>query len=114
MDVFFRNKALLRVCSESAKMDKAFGQKTAARLRQRLMELRAADTLADLSHLPPARCHELTQDRAGQFSVDLDHPRRLIFIPADDPVPLRSDGGVDRKRVKQVEVIEITDPHPRK
>ena len=51
-------------------MEKHFGAKKAGKLKQRLMELGAADTLADISHLPPARCHELTGKDAGTFSVD--------------------------------------------
>jgi len=75
------------------------------------MELGAAETLADISHLPPARCHELTEKDAGTFSVDLEHPYRLLFISADDPVPLLADGGIDRKQVKEIEIIEIKDTH---
>ncbi len=63
-----------------------------------------------LQRLPP-RCHELGGDRVGQFSVDLDHPYRLLFIPADEPVPYREDGGIDLERVKEIEIIEIADTH---
>ena len=75
------------------------------------MELKSFDTLADISHLPPARCHELTGDRAGQLSVDLVHPHRLIFIPDHDPVPEKPDGGLDRAKVTKVLVLEVCDPH---
>ncbi len=95
-------------------MKKQLGQKMAVKLQQRLMELRGADSLADLSHLPPTRCHEESHNRAGQFSVDLEHPMRLIFIPANEPVPRKSDGGIDRTQVTQVEILEITDPHPKR
>ena len=71
-------------------MVKHFGAKNACKLKQRMMELGAADTLADISYLPPARCHELTGKDASIFSVDLEHPYRLLFISADDPVPLFS------------------------
>ena len=114
MEIFFRTRQLQRVCSEEREMKKQLGQKMAAKLQQRLMELRGAGSLADLSYLPPARCHELLQDRAGQFSVDLEHPMRLIFIPAHDPVPKKPDGGIDRARVAAIEIIEITDPHPKR
>lgn len=95
-------------------MSKVLGQQMATKLKQRLMELRAADSLAEISHLPPARCHEESQNRAGQFSVDLAHPMRLIFIPANDPVPRKADGGVDRSQVTEIEIIEIVDPHPKR
>jgi plasmid maintenance system killer protein len=92
-------------------MKRQLGQKNASKLKQRLMELKAADTLADISHLPPARCHELTGKDAGTFSVDLEHPYRLLFISADDPVHLLADGGIDRIQVKEIEIIEIKDTH---
>ena len=75
------------------------------------MELRAADTLADISTLPPARCHQLTGHRAGQFAVDVQHPFRLIFEPAHDPVPRKHDGGIDLTRVTAVRILEVTDYH---
>ncbi|PKN04794.1 MAG: killer suppression protein [Deltaproteobacteria bacterium HGW-Deltaproteobacteria-9] len=92
-------------------MVKHLGAKNTRKLKQRLMELGAADTLADISHLPPVRCHELTGKDAGIFSVDVEHPYRLLFMSADDPVPLLADGGIDRKQVKEIEIIEIKDTH---
>ncbi len=92
-------------------MVKELGTKRAAKLKQRLMELRAADTLSVISHLPPPRCHELSGKESGIFSVDLEHPYRLLFIPADDPIPLRADGGIDREQVREIEILEIRDTH---
>ncbi|MCD6526848.1 MAG: hypothetical protein J7K75_07665 [Desulfuromonas sp.] len=92
-------------------MRKHYGLTMARKLQQRLMELSAADTLADISYLPPPRCHELTGNRVGQFSVDLLHPHRLLFVPANEPVPTRDDGGVDLKLVTEVEIIAIVDTH---
>ena len=75
------------------------------------MELRAAQTLADMSRLPPARCHELGLDRKGQLSVDLAHPYRLIFMPDHDPVPAKPDGGLDWTEVTRVLIVEVVDTH---
>ena len=111
MDIYFSTKKLQKICSQEKEMNKALGAKCAEKLKQRMMELRAADALSDISHLPPPRCHELFGERSGQFSVDLEQPHRLLFIPANDPVPLLEDGGIDRKRVTEIEIIEITDPH---
>ncbi|HAR49515.1 killer suppression protein [Smithella sp. SCADC] len=111
MKIYFRTGKLQKICSQEREMVKYFGAKKTGKLKQRLMELGAADTLADISHLPPARCHELTGKDAGTFSIDLEHPYRLLFISADDPVPLLADGGIDRKQVKEIEIIEIKDTH---
>jgi len=54
----------------------------ARQLRQQLDDRRAAPALEVRRNLP-GRCHELRGDRAGQLAVDLVHPYRLIFEPAD-------------------------------
>ncbi|MGD8453009.1 MAG: type II toxin-antitoxin system RelE/ParE family toxin [Phycisphaerae bacterium] len=111
MEVSFASRSMQKVCSIAKEAHRKWGSAVARRLQQRLMELRAAETLADISHLPPARCHELTGDRAGQISVDLAHPYRLIFVPDHDPVPQKPDGGLDRASVTKVLVLEVCDPH---
>ena len=71
----------------------------------------AAQCLEDLRHLPGPRIHELKGDRKGQFSADLTHPLRLIFIPGNDPSPLKPDGGWDWTGITIIEIQEITDTH---
>ena len=92
-------------------MRAAYGKPLAERLQQRLAEFQAADTLDDISRLPPARCHELSQDRKGQLAVDLVHPKRLIFEPDHNPLPCKPDGGLDWSQVTRILVIEIIDYH---
>ena len=100
-----------KTCSKEKEMKKCYGAELSKKLQQRLMELRAARSLADISFLPPPRCHEMTGKLAGHFTVDLKHPYRLLFVPADDPVPRKNDGGIDRTRVTAIEIIEIRDTH---
>ena len=111
MRVFFRTNKLQKICSRSAVARKELGTKGAQKLQQRLMELSAAESLHDISRLPPPRCHELTGNRRGQISVDLEHPYRLLFIPANDPVPRGSDGGLCWPEVTEIEIIAIADTH---
>jgi proteic killer suppression protein len=111
MLIFFRSKKLQKICSQQREMQKQRGPGMARKLQQRMMELKAAETLADISHLPPPRCHELTCNRGGQFSVDLEHPYRLLFIPAHNPVPHREGGGIDLEQVTEIEIIDIEDTH---
>lgn len=113
MIVYFSTNKLSKQCSEEKTMQKAYGPKMAKKLAQRLAELRAAVALSDISHLPPPRLHELT-NRDGVFSVDLEHPMRLLFIPANDPVPKKPDGGIDRDQVTEIEIIAIEDTHDAK
>lgn len=111
MVIYFGTRKLEKMGSQDREMIRQLGANGAKKLKQRLMELQAADVLSDISHLPPARCHQLTGKEAGIFSVDLEHPYRLLFIPADDPVPMCEDGGIDTKRVREIEIIDIRDTH---
>ncbi len=111
MEVRFVTRSTQKACSSEKEMCRRWGAALAQRLQQRLAELVAADSLDDISRLPPARCHELKGDRAGQLSVDLVHPRRLIFEPDDDPIPRKDDGGLDWTQVTKVVVLEVCDTH---
>ena len=111
MEIYFKSRKLQKICSDEREGIKKLGDKCAKKIRQRLIELKAADCLADISHLPPARLHELTGDRKGTYSVDLLHPYRLIFEAADEPLPLLKTGGLDKTKVCEVLIIEIADTH---
>jgi len=111
MKIYFKTKKLAKICSNEKESVKAVGDKNSRRLLQRMMELKAADTLDDISSLPPARCHELSGNRKRQFSVDINRNYRLLFISANDPVPEKDDGGLDKNRITEVEIIEIEDTH---
>ncbi|WP_419934156.1 killer suppression protein [Candidatus Palauibacter sp.] len=79
-------------------------------MRRRLDDLRAADNLEVMRGLP-GRCHELRGQRAGVLSLDLHHPYRLLFEPADEPVPRKVDGGLDWGRVVAVRILGVEDTH---
>lgn len=110
MQVSYQSKKLQKVCNKEKEGVRALGLGCARKLQQRLAELAAAEVLSDISYLPPPRCHELT-NRGGVFSVDLQHPYRLLFIPANEPVPRKLDGGIDLTQVTEVEIISIEDTH---
>ncbi len=65
MRIFFKTKTLQKTCSEAKEAIKRLGTKRGLKLQQRMMELQAAATLADISRVPPARCHELKKNRKG-------------------------------------------------
>ena len=108
MEIAFETERLARLCNSQAALDRAYGAACAKRLRQRLQELEAVESLADMVF---GRPHELKGNRTGQLSVDLVHPLRLIFRPTAQPAPTKTDGGLDRSKVKSVTIIEVTDPH---
>lgn len=109
MEVSFANQKLQKLFNNASKLRGEFGPKCADKIRRRLDQLEAAECLDDLRNLPGARCHELTADRDGQLAVDLEHPKRLIFVPNHEPVPVGTNGGIDWQQVTRV--LEIVDYH---
>lgn len=81
------------------------------RFMQRLEEIRASNTLAILRTLPQARCHALKGNYKGKFAVNLDYPYRLIFEPANNPIPKLEDGGLDLNQITSVRILTIVDYH---
>ena len=80
-------------------------------MRARLDELADADTLAVMRSLPQSYCHELTADRKGQLAVKLDKGYRMVFEVANDPIPLKTDGGLDWNRVTAVRVLKLAEDY---
>ncbi len=80
----------------------------ARELRTRLSELQAAPSVLQLV---TGRPHPLRGVRDGQFAVDLDGGRRLVFQPSDVPPPTRDDGGIAWERVSAIEIVFIGDYH---
>jgi toxin HigB-1 len=87
VEISFTNKKLAKTCSSAKQMQAEHGKRMAEKIQQRLFELQAADTLADMRNLPGARCHELKGNLAGILAVDLVHPDRLVFSPDHDQDP---------------------------
>lgn len=110
MNVIFVSNKFERECNEQRLLVKKHGSIRAKKIRLRLDDLSAANNLEELRHAP-GRCHELTGDRSGQLSMDLDHPYRLIFEPANEPIPRKDDGGLDWTKVTAVQIIGVEDTH---
>jgi plasmid maintenance system killer protein len=107
--VSFEDADLAETCRNERELRKRHGVVRARKIQQRLKDLSAAETLADMRYLP-GRCHELHGDLAGQLSLDLDHPYRLLFRPDGDPEP-GPGGGLDWAAVSTVVVAGIVDTH---
>ncbi len=110
MDIVFQTTKLAKSCNSDKDRVIEFGPERAKRLGRRLDQMRAASSLQVFKAVH-ARCHPLIGDRAGQWSADLDHPYRLIFEIADEPIPEDEHGNIDLSKVRKVRVIEIADTH---
>jgi len=111
MDIVFKSAKLRKLANERKHRDRRLGIEMSGKLGQRLDQLYAAPTLDDMPKIGRGRCHELTGNRAGTLSLDLVHPYRLIFEPADEPVPRKPDGGLDWERVTRIRILEVADTH---
>lgn len=78
--------------------EKSYGSKMAQKIHQRIDEITAAESVEMLVKYHIGRCHALSQNREGQFAMDLVHPYRLIF---------EKQG----KDIQIVNVLEIVDYH---
>ena len=97
-------------CISQKEAQRACGPKNAKQLAKRLDDLKAAANLFVMYRLP-GKCHSLSKDRAGQDAVHLDGGYRLIFEPANDPLPRNADGAVDPSQVTAIRIVSIEDYH---
>ena len=110
MELLFGSARFEKQCNSDRELVRKFGHERAKVLRRRLDQLRAAENLDAMRSLS-GRCHELTGDRAGILSIDLDGPYRLLFEPAENPPPTKADGGLDWRRVTAVRILGVEDTH---
>ncbi|NOY16048.1 MAG: killer suppression protein, partial [Gammaproteobacteria bacterium] len=54
---------------------------------------------------------ELTGNRKGTLSLDLDGPYRLIIQPMNNPLPERPEGGLDWHRITAIKILGVEDTH---
>ena len=109
MEIYFKTKKLAKVLNNRNLLERNYG-KSAKKIKNRLDDLAMVDNLQDAMHLP-GRHHPLTGDRKGQFACDLEHPFRLIYEPANEPLPIDENKALIYKEVTIIEIIEVTDYH---
>lgn len=106
------DSALLTVLENQTKLRKKYGADGARKLRNCILSLEAAKSLAE--YLPPKsgayRCHQLTGDRANQFAMSFTGKNRLVFEPVFDGSEDLSNG-IDWHLVKNIKLIELIDYH---
>lgn len=114
MELHARNKKLRAALDSDEECNRRFGTDMTKKLRLRVTELQAAESLADFwpPKSGPERCHELKGDRAGIFSMDVKQPYRLLFRPVvADEHEDRSDEGLRWKSITEIELLSIEDTH---
>lgn len=110
MNIIFANKKLEKMANNFALSKKKLGNKRAIKYHQRLNDIYDVENFDKLKFLP-GNFHLLKGDRNGQWACNLDHPYRLIFEPAANPVPTNEHGTLILTEIKIVEILEIIDYH---
>ena len=98
MEITFKNKKIKKVCEDASFAERKYGKRTAELLHQRIDEIKASDSVEIMVKFRIGRCHPLTNNRKGQYAVDLEHPYRLIFEKVGDEIQIAN-------------IIEIVDYH---
>lgn len=98
MDITYKNKKIEKICTDVKTAERTYGREMADKIHQRIDEIDAADTVEMMIQFHIGRCHPLTQNRKGQYAVNLVHPYRLVF---------EKNGGT----IQIANILEIVDYH---
>ena len=98
MDITYKNRKIEKVCTDAKTAERTYGREMADKIHQRIDEIDAADTVEMMIKFHIGRCHSLTQNRTGQYAVDLVHPYRLVFEKNGDKIQIAN-------------ILEIVDYH---
>lgn len=98
MDITYHNRKIKKICTDAKTADRVYGKEMAEKIHQRIDEITAADTVEMMIQFHVGRCHPLSQNRKGQYAVDLIHPYRLVFEKNGDEIQIAN-------------ILEIVDYH---
>jgi proteic killer suppression protein len=107
----FKNKGLEKEFCDIKLLRRRWGEEQSKLIARRLGELRAADNLEVIRTLPQLRAHELKGNRAGQISLDVKQPYRLLIVPDHEETPRKQDGGLDWQEITKVKILGVEDTH---
>lgn len=98
MDIRYKNKRIEKICTNIKTAERTYGRELTEKLQQRIGEISASDAVEVLVQFHIGRCHSLSQNREGQYAMDLIHPYRLIFE-------------IYGTEIQKANILEIADYH---
>ena len=98
MDITYKNKKLEKICTNLSVAEKVYGRDMADKIHRRIDAITGVDNVETLVQFHVGRCHLLTQNRKGQYAMDLVQPYRLVFEKIGDEIQIAN-------------IIEIVDYH---
>lgn len=108
LKIEFSDKKIRQLCEKQKVAVQKLGDICARKLRVRLADLESATCVTDIV---AGRLHELHGERAGQMALDLAGGYRLVFAPANDPIPRRDDLSIAWACVTIISIEYIGDYH---
>lgn len=88
----------MKVCTNAKISDRIYGKAMSEKIQMRIDEITAADNVEELIMYHIGRCHQLSNNRKGQYAMDLVHPHRLVFEKHGNEIQVAN-------------IIEIVDYH---
>lgn len=83
MKISYSSSKLEKILT-TPKLLKKYYSNDYSRLRNRLSELAAANSLAEIPLLPPPRRHKLIGDQSGKWGIDYSPNDRIVICPAGE------------------------------
>lgn len=104
MDVQFKNSKMQKMLEDDKLLTRKYGAQQAKEIIQRINEFTAAENLFDISKIPQARLHSLSNNLKGFWSVHIKHPYRML-------IELLNGGSAELKTVTAIKIEDIQDYH---
>ena len=104
MDIEYASKSLEKSLKDQRSITRNCG-KIAKNLIHRLSDLRVANDLSEITHLPPPRRHKLSGNFEGCWGIDLSKNMRLVVRPVGEFDP------DDLTTITSVCIVDIQDYH---
>ena len=108
LELAFDTKSLRDLCEKEEKARRELGPDVAQKLKHRLADLRAAESVKELV---AGRPRETESVNPGCFVIDLADGSRLAFCANHRKAPLLTSGGVDWGRVSRIKILRIEDAY---
>ena len=96
--ITYKNRKIEKICTDAKVAEKTYGKKMAEKIQNRISEIEASITVEIMLQFHIGRCQSLSNNRKGQYAVDLINPYRLVFRKIGDEIQI-------------AEIIEIVDYH---
>lgn len=104
MKITYSSNKLEKILT-SPKLLKRYYSDDYTRLRNRLSELLAADSLADIPATPPPRRHKLNGDLSNRWGIDYSPNDRIVICPVGE------FDICDLKTITEIEIQSLEDYH---